>query len=96
MFNSKTFYFIRFIIIPACIGFLINDITTGLNNLMQKDRLRLFLRMIIVIIFSGYTVDYFLQWKNWGKLKLKKNIITTVRSVYLTDCISTTVIPPRK
>jgi hypothetical protein len=74
MFKSKTFYFIRFVILLACVVYLVYEIATDWNRLMQQDRFRLFMRITILIISTGYTIDYFLQWKSWGKPKLEKEL----------------------
>ncbi len=72
MFKPKAFYLIRFVVILACMVYLLYEITTDWTRLMEQDRFRLFMRIIILVIPTGYTIDYFLQWMNREKSKLEK------------------------
>jgi hypothetical protein len=67
MFKSKTSYLVATIIM---LGFAIYSMTyviTYWSSLMQNDRMLLFHRMILGALFTYKTIDYFIEWRNWGK-----------------------------
>ncbi|QNA46427.1 hypothetical protein [Lacibacter sediminis] len=67
MFKSKTFYFIRMIIFLAFAVYLITYVCMNWSRLIQSDRMLLFMRILGSAYFTYKAIDYFIEWRNWGK-----------------------------
>lgn len=67
MFKSKTSYLIAGFIMLAFSIYLLIYVSTHWSSLMQNNRLLLFTRMILGALFTYKTIDYFIEWRNWGK-----------------------------
>ena len=72
MFKSKKTSLIYSVIMLALVFYLIVDIAMNWNELMQTDRMRLFTRILLSILFSINSINYFLKWRNHGKPKVEE------------------------
>lgn len=69
MFKSKKWYLIHTTIMLASVVFLITDIIIHWNSKLKINEESLFLRIILSLLFTFRTIDYFLEWHNHEKLK---------------------------
>lgn len=69
MFKSKTSYRNFSIAFMAfAIGLAVN-IFIQWNSLMESNRMRLFIYVVWAALFTFKAIDYFLEWRNFGKPK---------------------------
>ena len=67
MFKSKTSTLIATIIMASFAIYLIVYVVRRWNELMENDRMRLFMRILITVFVIYKAIDYLSKWRNWGK-----------------------------
>ena len=69
MFESKKRHLIFSIIMMLGVIFVVSDMAVRWNILMETNRMRLFINIILAVIFTTKSIDHFIQWRNYGKSK---------------------------
>ena len=72
MFESKRYHLIFSIIMMLGVIFVVSDIAMRWHTLMETNRMRLFINIILTVIFSSKSIDHFIQWRNHGKPKAEQ------------------------
>ena len=72
MFESKKRHLIFSIIMMLGVIFVVSDMAVRWNILMETNRMRLFINIILTIIFTSKSIDHFIQWRNHGKPKAEQ------------------------
>lgn len=67
MFRSKNSYLIASIVMMIFALYLVSFVISRWSDLMQQDRMLLFMRILGSALFTYKTIDYFIEWRNWGK-----------------------------
>lgn len=67
MFKSKTSTLIATIIMASFAIYLIVYVVSRWNELMENDRMLLFMRILITVFVIYKAIDYLSKWRNWGK-----------------------------
>ena len=72
MFESKKRHLIFSIIMMLGVIFVVSDMAMRWNFLMETNRWRLFINIIMTVIFTAKAIDHFIQWRNYGKSKAEQ------------------------
>lgn len=67
MFKSKTSHLIATIIMLAFFIYLLTYVVIQWSSLMQTNRFRLFISIVLSAICIYRSIDYFLEWRNRSK-----------------------------
>lgn len=72
MFESKRYHLIFSIILMLVVIFVVSDMAMRWNYMMETNRMRLFINIILSVIFTSKSIDHVIQWRNHGKPKAEE------------------------